>query len=154
RPYCLPRPRARHGASTALIVALMVSVSTTAMLAPGLSSRALAQQAAPASAPASPTLRAEDIEQLVAPIALYPDDLIAQILAASTYPLEVVMAARWAEEPANAKLKGEALTNAAATQTWDPSVKSMVTFPSVLKDMSTKLEWTQRLGDAFLAQPQ
>src|SRR5215475_1548387 len=91
-----------------------------------------------------------EIEQLVAPIALYPDSLVSQILMASTYPLEVVEAARWAK--ANKTLKGDALTAALEKQTWDPSVKSLVNFPQVLDMMDQKLDMTQRLGDAFLAQ--
>ena len=92
----------------------------------------------------------EEIEQLVAPIALYPDSLVSQILMASTYPLEVVEAARWAK--ANKTLKGDALTTALERQNWDPSVKSLVNFPQVLDMMDQKLDLTQRLGDAFLAQ--
>src|SRR5215831_11383711 len=91
-----------------------------------------------------------EIEQLVAPIALYPDELVSQILMASTYPLEVVEAARWVK--ANKTLKGDALTTALEKQTWDPSVKSLVNFPQVLDMMDQKLDLTQRLGDAFLAQ--
>ncbi|HSK31259.1 MAG TPA: DUF3300 domain-containing protein, partial [Candidatus Limnocylindria bacterium] len=87
--------------------------------------------------------------QVVAPIALHPDDLIAQILMASTYPLEVVQAERWAKQ--NASLKGDALTKALEAQDWDPSVKSLVNFPQVLTMMSEKLDWTQKLGDAFIA---
>ncbi len=92
----------------------------------------------------------EEIEQLVAPIALYPDSLVSQILMASTYPLEVVQADRWAK--ANKTLKGDALTKALEAQSWDPSVKSLVNFPQVLAMMSEKLDVTQKLGDAFLAQ--
>ena len=92
----------------------------------------------------------EEIEQLVAPIALYPDSLVSQILMASTYPLEIVQADRWAK--ANKTLKGEALTKALEAQNWDPSVKSLVNFPQVLATMSEKLDVTQKLGDAFLAQ--
>jgi len=92
----------------------------------------------------------EEIEQLVAPIALYPDSLVSQILMACTYPLEVVEAARWAK--ANKTLKGDALTTALEQQNWDPSVKSLVNFPQVLDMMNEKLDLTQRLGDAFLAQ--
>jgi hypothetical protein len=92
----------------------------------------------------------EEIEQLVAPIALYPDSLVSQILMASTYPLEVVEAARWLR--ANKSLQGDALTTALEQQTWDPSVKSLVNFPQVLDMMNQKLDMTQRLGDAFLAQ--
>jgi hypothetical protein len=92
----------------------------------------------------------EELDQLLAPLALYPDSLLAQILMASTYPLEVVQAARWAK--ANQNLKGDALTKALEQQDWDPSVKSLVNFPQVLDMMNEKLDWTQKLGDAFLAQ--
>jgi len=94
--------------------------------------------------------RPEELEQLVAPIALYPDALLAQVFMASTYPLEVVEAARWAK--ANANLKGQALEDALQQQPWDPSVKSLAAFPQVLTMMNDKLDWTQKLGDACLAQ--
>jgi len=92
----------------------------------------------------------EEIEQLVAPIALYPDALVAQILMASTYPLEVVSAARWSK--ANPNVKDKALEDAMQKQTWDPSVKSLTAFPSVLAMLNDKLDMTQKLGDAFLGQ--
>lgn len=92
----------------------------------------------------------EEIQQLLAPIALYPDKLLAQVLMASTYPLQIVQAARWQKD--NAKLAGEPLDAALKSQAWDPSVKSLVPFPDVLQMMSKELEWTQKLGDAFLAQ--
>jgi hypothetical protein len=92
----------------------------------------------------------EELDQLLAPIALYPDSLIAQILMGSTFPLEVVQADRFAKQ--NANLKGDALTKALESQNWDPSVKSLVNFPQVLTMMSEKLDWTQKLGNAFLAQ--
>jgi len=92
----------------------------------------------------------EELDQLLAPIALYPDDLLTQILMASTYPLEVVQAERWAKQ--NKSLKGDALKAALEKQPWDASVKALVPFPDVLTMMSEKLEWTQKLGDAFLAQ--
>ncbi len=112
---------------------------------------AAAQQPEPASAP---PFKPEELQQLLAPIALYPDELVAQILAAATYPLEIVMAARWVVDPKNAALTGDALTKALDQQSWDASVKSLVPFPSVLKMMSDKLEWTQKNGDAFLGQEQ
>jgi Protein of unknown function (DUF3300) len=92
----------------------------------------------------------EQLEQIVAPIALYPDELLSQILMASTYPLDVVQASRWASQ--NKNLKGDALTKALEKEDWDPSVKSLVNFPQVLQMMNEKLDWTQKLGDAFLAQ--
>ncbi len=94
--------------------------------------------------------QASEIEQVVAPIALYPDSLLAQVLMASTYPLEVVEAARWRD--ANPDLKDKALEDALKKQTWDPSVKSLTVFPQVLTMMNEKLDWTQKLGDIFLAQ--
>ena len=97
-----------------------------------------------------PVFKPEELEQVLAPIALYPDSLLAQVLMASTYPLEIVQADRWARQ--NKDLKGEALTGALEKQNWDPSVKSLVNFPQVLAMMSEKLDWTQKLGDAFLAQ--
>jgi hypothetical protein len=97
-------------------------------------------------------LKKEELDQLLAPIALYPDDLLTNVFMASTYPLDVVQAARWRKEPANAKLKGDALVNALEPKDWDPSIKALVQFPDVLETMSDKLDWTQKLGDAFLAQ--
>lgn len=96
------------------------------------------------------TISKEQLEQLVAPIALYPDSLLTQVLMASTYPLEIVQAARWAQ--ANPKMKGKALEEAMQKQSWDASVKSLTAFPTVLAMMNEKLDWTQQLGDAFLAQ--
>ena len=87
---------------------------------------------------------------MLAPIALYPDALLAQVLMASTYPLEIVLAERWMK--ANPGLKDKALDDALQGQTWDPAVKSLAVFPQVLTMMSEKLDWTQKLGDAFLAQ--
>ncbi len=92
----------------------------------------------------------EQLDQLLAPIALYPDSLLAQIFMASTYPLEVVQAGRWVK--ANKTLKADALTAALEKENWDPSVKSLVNFPQVLEMMNEQLDWTQKLGDAFLAQ--
>jgi hypothetical protein len=95
---------------------------------------------------------AEELEQIAAPIALYPDPLLAQVLMAATYPLEVVMAARFVQ--ANPALKGEALNEALTGQSWDDSVKSLVTFPQILTMMNENLAWTQKLGDASLGQQQ
>jgi hypothetical protein len=96
------------------------------------------------------TFKQEELDQMIAPIALYPDSLLTQILMASTYPLEVVQADRWTKQ--NKDMKGDALAKALEAQPWDPSVKSLVNFPQVLAMMSEKIDWTQKLGDAFLAQ--
>jgi uncharacterized membrane protein YgcG len=95
---------------------------------------------------------AEQLQQLVAPIALYPDSLVAQILAASTFPEQVVEADRWVE--AHPDLKGEALGQAVDQQPWDPSVKALTAFPSVLGNMDKNLSWTSSLGDAYYNQQQ
>jgi Protein of unknown function (DUF3300) len=102
----------------------------------------------PASAPAP--MNPTELESLLAPIALYPDQLLAQILAASTYPLQVVDASRWLNQ--NQALQGEAVVKAAAQQQWDPSIQALVLFPSVLQRMDDNLKWTTALGNAFLAQ--
>lgn len=112
-------------------------------------SPAVSQPQAAAETP-QPLFKAEELEQLAAPVALYPDALLAQVLMASTYPLEIVHAARWLSE--HPEIKGDALTKEMDKQTWDPSVRSLVAFPDVLAMMNEKLDWTQKLGDAFLAQ--
>jgi Protein of unknown function (DUF3300) len=109
----------------------------------------------PAPAPAGDTatvFNAEQLDAMLAPIALYPDALLAQALMATTYPLEVVAASRWLDDPANKNLSGDALAQALGSQTWDPSVKSLVPFPQVLGMLNGKLDWTQQLGYAFATQ--
>src|SRR6516164_8391973 len=124
--------------SRLIIIVLLWSIALAAM----------AQQ--PATTPTQPPLKPAELDQLLAPIALHPDPLLSEILIASTYPLEVVQADRWAKS--NSALKGDALTAALAKQSWDDSVKSLVQVPSVLTMMSEQLDWTQKLGDAVLAQ--
>jgi hypothetical protein len=123
-----------------------------ALLCMTLSLPAPAQLPPPAAAsPAgAKTFSQQELGQLVAPIALYPDALLAQILMASTYPLEVVAADRWVK--LNPSVKHVALEDAMQQQPWDPSVKSLTFFPQVLAMMTEKLDWTQKLGDALLAQ--
>jgi hypothetical protein len=107
-------------------------------------------QTPPASTSSNQLLKPEQLDALVAPIALYPDALLAEVLMASTYPLEVVEADRWAK--ANKNLKGDQLKTAVDKQSWDDSVKSLAATPDVLSMMSGKLDWTQDLGNAVLAQ--
>jgi len=90
----------------------------------------------------------EQLEQIVAPIALYPDSLLTQVMMASTYPLEVVDADRWLKQ--NKSMQGSALESALKEKSWDPSVKGLCTLPDVVAKMSENLDWTQDLGDAFL----
>jgi hypothetical protein len=106
------------------------------------------QQPPPAPAQLSP----QELQQLVAPIALYPDALVAQILAASTYPTQIVEADRWIESHPN--LKGKNLADEIDKQPWDPSVKALAQFPSVLENMDKNLSWTSSLGDAYANQEQ
>ncbi len=105
----------------------------------------------PASAQSAggPAYSQDELDQLLAPIALYPDQLLTQILIAATYPLEVVEAARFVQQ--NPDLQGDALDEALGSKSWDPSVQSLAAYPQALAMMNDNLEWTQRLGDAFLA---
>src|SRR5271165_17667 len=95
---------------------------------------------------------AEQLDALLASIALYPDDLLTQLLMASTFPLEVVAAERWVDDPAHKSLTGDALVKALQAEPWDPSVKSLVPFPVVLATMNSNLTWLQQLGYAFATQ--
>src|SRR5215218_5402416 len=118
----------------------------------GAAAAAVPPQPAAAASTGEDRLGQPQLEQLLAPVALYPDALLAQVLMAATYPLEVVQAQRWLERKGNASLKGEALAQALQPQPWDASVKALVPFPDVLKMMNEQLDWTQRVGDAVLAQ--
>jgi len=104
-----------------------------------------AQQAASSAT----TFNKEQLEQLVAPIALYPDSLLSQVLMAATYPADVAEAAKWSK--ANKDQKGDAAVKAVQTQPWDPAVQALAAFPQVLQPMGDKPDWVQNLGDAFLA---
>ncbi|MGY4415206.1 hypothetical protein ACVWW4_006942 [Bradyrhizobium sp. LB7.1] len=136
---------------TLMALALVVAVpaAATAQTTTPAAPSAQAQPANP-PAPTAELLKPEQIEALVAPIALYPDELLANVLAASTYPLEVVQADRWLKE--HKTLKGDALKGEVDKQAWDDSVKALASTADVLTMMSDKLEWTKNLGDAFLAQ--
>jgi hypothetical protein len=125
---------------TALVIALLISAPYVA----------LAQDQTSAAVSSEQLLKSEELDALVAPIALYPDALLSLVLMASTYPLEVVQADRWAK--AHKNLKGDQLKAEVDKQSWDDSVKSLVATPDVLSMMSEKLDWTQKLGDAVLAQ--
>src|SRR5712671_1273552 len=105
-----------------------------------------------ASQASAPVFSQQQLDQMLAPVALYPDALLAQVLMAATYPTEVVEAARWAQQ--NNGLTGTALQDALQGQPWDASVKSLCAFPTVLERMSEGLAWTQELGDAFIDQQQ
>src|SRR3989449_9236839 len=134
------KARARYVCTQVLVLLLSVSVLFAQETVP----------ISPAPMQAKPVFTQQELDQMLAPIALYPDSLLTQILMASTYPLEVVEAARWSR--ANTSLKGDQAVQAVTQNSWDPSVKSLVAFPQILQMMDEKLDWTERLGDAFLAQ--
>jgi len=108
------------------------------------------KKTATAAADSSKPLTPDQLDALVAPIALYPDDLLAQTLAASTYPLEIVQLQQWLAK--NPKLKDKALADSVAKQPWDPSVQSMAALPDLVKRLGDDIQWTTELGNAFLAQ--
>ena len=117
------------------------------------STAALAQQAQSqemTTTQQTPKLASGELDSLVAPIALYSDPLLAQTLAASTYPLEIIQLQQWMER--NKNLKGKELADAVAKQPWDPSVQGLVEFPDVVQRMAGNVQWTTDLGNAFLAQ--
>ena len=129
------KPRSLYG--LVLLLALLLALSP-----------AYAQTSPPS--PGNIYATQQQLDQMLAPIALYPDSLLSQILMASTYPLEVVEAAHWSA--ANPNLQGDQAVSAVEQNNWDPSVKSLVAFPQILRMMEEQLDWTERLGDAFLAQ--
>jgi hypothetical protein len=149
-----PRTAGSKGLKTVLTHLLVPLLCVSVAFAPV--SLAFAQEPmppvppVPAPAPAKPVATQQELDQMLAPIALYPDSLLSQILMASTYPLEIVEASRWSK--ANPNLTGEQAVKAVEQYGWDPSVKSLVAFPQIIAMMDEKLAWTERLGDAFLAQ--
>ena len=150
---CAPHPCACCAVAVVVLLGRAILPSSTALAQskpPPTAAPSAAPGAAPTSAPADDLLKPQELEALLAPIALYPDSLITQMLMASTYPLEIVQADRWAKQ--NKNLKGDALAKELEKQSWDPSVRSLVNFPDVLTMMSEKLDLTIKIGDAFIAQ--
>ena len=139
----------RNGATFRSLVAMLCAVALVPgdtladMMPSSLTGRSLPQAQAPKIPP-------EQLESLVAPIALYPDPLLAQTLAASTYPLEIVQLQQWMEK--NKNLKDQALADAVAKQPWDPSVQALAGLPDMVKRLANDIQWTSDLGNAFLAQ--
>ena len=141
------RPSSHWGAGILVFV-----LSSTLLFAISPGSLFAQQDAQAPQAPPYTQQTPDQLQQLVAPIALYPDSLVAQILAASTFPEQVVEADRWLQ--ANPDMKGDALGQAVDPQPWDPSVKALTAFPSVLGNMDKNLSWTSSLGDAYYNQQQ
>ncbi len=134
----------RRGTAASLAFAVAVAPMALAPATPSLAQQVIS------SASAQAPYGQQELDQMLAPIALYPDALLAQVLMASTWPLQVVQADRFVRE--NPELTGDALADAVESMPWDPSVRALTQFPSVLAMMSERLEWTGQLGDAFLAQ--
>jgi len=145
-----PRRNARRASRGVLAVACacLLLPGETTLLAQAPPPADAKTTAAPAEAAAK--LPPEQLDSLVAPIALYPDPLLAQTLAASTYPLEIVQLQQWLAK--NKNLKDKALADAVAKQPWDPSVQSMAAFPDAVKRLAEDIQWTTDLGNAFLVQ--
>src|ERR1039457_761526 len=140
----MPRNALSSGARPAVTAILAVLLLGAGVL--------LAQQAPPAPPPPDQALSPDQLDDLIAPIALYPDPLLSQVLVATTYPLELVQAYQWVQK--NPGISGPALTQAAQQQNWDASVQALAVFPDVLKRLNDDVVWTTNLGNAFLAQQQ
>jgi Protein of unknown function (DUF3300) len=141
--------RAGGRAMTARLIQLVAGVLTVLVVA---APAAWPQTAPPVAVLGAPPFTPAQLDQMLAPIALYPDPLLAQILMAATYPLEVVQASRWRQDPTISGLTGDDLAAALGPLRWDPSVKSLVPFPQILQMLDRHLDWMEAIGDAFLAQ--
>ena len=152
--------RAIGGAALATILTTMASAQspswpTPPAPAPQAESPTAPEAASPTAPQSKPAaqLSPARLGQMLAPIALYSDDLLADVLVAATYPLDVVEAARWVQDPQNTALKGDRLFAALQQKSWDPSVKALAPFPRILRMLDANLEWTEQLGEAYLADP-
>jgi hypothetical protein len=136
--------------SRPLLIFLVSSSLALGYLTGCVSEEVQAQTPAPAEPPPAPVPQqsTQDLDQLVAPIALYPDALVAQILAAASHPAEIVEADRWLQQ--HSDLKGDALAKAVDAQSWDPGVKALTQFPGLLQMMDKNLAWTSSLGEAYV----
>jgi hypothetical protein len=135
---------------TALVCAVIILPCNLALGAMQQTPSANATTSQNSSSAPDVKLSNDQLDSLVAPIALYPDPLLAQTLVACTYPLEIVQLQQWLEK--NKNLKDKALTDAVQKQNWDPSIQAMAPFPDLVKLLSTNIKWTDELGNAFLAQ--
>jgi Protein of unknown function (DUF3300) len=138
-----------HALVAIACLALLSSGNATLLAQTEPATQPAAEQSA-TPAPEAPKIPNDQLDSLVSPIALYPDPLLAQTLAASTYPLEVIQLQQWLVK--NPKLKDKALADAVAKQNWDPSIQSMAALPDVVKQLAENIAWTSDLGNAFLAQ--
>src|SRR5215469_14630022 len=158
----IPRPRVPQKDRSAPVVVLAVVIGLGVVLTSAGAAQTSQSGASSAQKTAAPPAQGQpaqnqsakippdQLDSLVAPIALYPDPLLAQVLAASTYPLEIVQLQQWLGK--NAGLKDKALADAVQKQPWDPSVQSMAAMPDLVKRLADDIQWTTDLGNAFLAQ--
>ncbi|HXW89429.1 MAG TPA: DUF3300 domain-containing protein [Terriglobales bacterium] len=147
------KPKAFRSVLQVHFIRNLLAVTCALVLVPGdisLSANPLGQAAGTGGQDATATIPADQLDSLVAPIALYPDPLLSQTLVASTYPLEIIQLQQWLEK--NKDLKGQALADAVKRQDWDPSIQAMADFPDVVKYLAENIKWTTDLGNAFLAQ--
>ena len=143
-------PRVAGRSLVAIFCALLLVPGESALLAQATPAPAASPAGAAAAEADDPPLTADQLDSLVAPIALFPDDLLAQVLAASTYPLELMQLQQWMAK--NSNLKDKALADAVAKQPWDPAVQSMAAVPEAVKRLADDIQWTTDLGNAFLDQ--
>src|SRR5436305_7269907 len=149
-PRCLFLNRRTHRL-IAFVCAASLSFSTVLLAqqtAPPAPSQDMTDTVNASAQEATPKIPNDQLDSLVAPIALYPDPLLAQVLAASTYPLEIIELEQWLKR--NPNLKDQALADAVAKQPWDPSIQAMAVFPDVVTRLSANVAWTTKLGNAFL----
>ena len=144
------RQRARREDRLKQSMCLLLAASVIAVTAPLDGIADVGNQSAPSADQAAPKIPDDQLDSLVAPVALYPDPLLAQVLAASTYPLEIIQLQQWLTK--HSGLKDKALADAAAKEPWDPSVQSLAGLPDVVKRLADDVQWTTDLGNAFLAQ--
>src|SRR6185437_11829225 len=133
------------------IISNCITLLCVALIVPGdVTMLAQSQPAASSTQQPAPKIPPDQLDSLVAPIALYPDPLLAQVLAASTYPLEIVQLQQWLLK--HKDLKDKALVTAVEKEDWDPSIQAMAALPDVVKRLADDIKWTTDLGNAFLAQ--
>jgi hypothetical protein len=140
----------RHPQGPMILVLAILGSGTLVWAQAQAPPSALPEQQAQVQAPQQQVWSPDQLDNLVAPIALYPDPLLGQMLVASTYPLEIVEASQWLQR--NRNLSGQALVDAARQQPWDPSVQALVAVPDALAILNQDIRWTTDLGNAFLAQ--
>src|SRR5689334_14893519 len=140
----------RSGATRLSSRCALIVVCALLTIAPDASLSSALQSASAGSQPATQKISADQLDSLVAPVALYPDPMLAQVLAASTYPLEIMQLQQWLQK--NPTLKDKALADAVMKQPWDPSVQALAGLPEVVTRLANDIQWTADLGNAFLAQ--